>query len=144
LTDTTERALPEWRATHPNTRVYIPKTWRLLVTFGVHKDGTPEDITGMLQQVVNAANIQSPFEYRLDIDGEFHTFVPTHTSDATGIVVESPPLLDGRIDIPAGVRSIAEDGNMLAQALSTQTGLRVHSCQTLVAGIPWGMAKVSV
>jgi hypothetical protein len=142
LTDTTEQALPEWRATHPNTRVYIPKAWRLQVTFGVKKDGTPEDIASMLQQVVSAANAQSPFEYRLDSDGEFYTFVPTRTRDAAGTVVERFPLLDRRVDIPAGVRSIAEDGKMLAQALSAQTGLRVNCCQTLVAGIPWGMAKV--
>jgi hypothetical protein len=113
----------------------------LQVTFGVNKDGTPEDIGDMLQRIVNAANTQSPFEYRLDSDGEFNTFVPTRTRDAAGTIVESVPLLDRRVDIPAGVRSIAEDGDMLALALSTQTGLRVSCCQTWGGGLPWGMSK---
>jgi hypothetical protein len=143
LTDTTERALPEWRAAHPNTRVYIPKAWRLQFEFRTHKDETPEDVAGLLQQVVNRANAQSPFRYRLDVDGEFNTFVPTRTRDDAGGVVEKVPLLDRHIDISAGTRMIAQHGEMLAKALSTQTGLRVSCCQLFVAGIPWGMARVA-
>ncbi|MGD1081799.1 MAG: hypothetical protein ABR881_26065 [Candidatus Sulfotelmatobacter sp.] len=142
LTDTTERALPAWRAVHPNIRVYIPKAWRLQVEFRVRQDGTPEDVAALLQQVVVAANAQSPFSYRLDTDGEFNTFVPTRTRDAAGAVVERVPLFDRHIDIPAGTRTIAEDGEMLAKALSAQTGMRISCCQSLVAGVPWGMARV--
>jgi hypothetical protein len=57
--------------------------------------------------------------------------------------VEKIPLLDRHIDIPAGARTIAEDRELLAKALSTQTGLRISCCQSLVAGVPWGMARVA-
>jgi hypothetical protein len=143
LTDTTEKALPGWRAAHPNTRVYIPKAWRLQFEFRVHKDGTPEDVGSLLQQIINVANAQSPFAYRLDVDGEFNTFVPTRTRDAAGAVVEKVPLLDRGVDILAGTRTIAQHGELLAKALSTQTGLRVFCCQSGVGGIPWGMATVA-
>jgi hypothetical protein len=142
LTDTTKKALPAWRAAHPNTRVYDLKAWRLQVEFRVRQDGTPEDAAALLQQVIVVANEQSPFSYRLDMDGEFNTFVPTRTRDPAGAVVEKVPLLDRHIDIPAGTRTIAEDGEMLAKALSAQTGLRINCCQSLVAGVPWGLAKV--
>jgi hypothetical protein len=43
---------------------------------------------------VQNANEQTPFGYRLDIDGEFATLVPTTTRDAKGDLVRTTPLLD--------------------------------------------------
>ena len=79
--------------------------------------------------------------YRLDVDGEFFTFVPTATRDANGFVVAAVPLLDRRVTIPLGNRRVSESAKLMADSLSAQTGLRVSCCQAMVAGIPWGMSS---
>src|SRR5256884_4791049 len=52
------------------------------------------------------------------------------------------PLLDRNVTIPLGTRRIAEYANLMTDELSKQTGLHIGCCQRLVAGVPWGMAKV--
>jgi hypothetical protein len=59
-------------------------------------------------------------------------------------VIEITPLLDRRITIPPGTRTIAETANLMAEALSAQTGLKVGCCEGAVAGIPWGMAEITL
>ena len=122
--------------------VRIPTGGRLEVSFRIKSDGSPEDIPGLMHSLVDAANARFPFAYRLDVDGNWYSLVPTHTRDALSNAVEITPLLDRRIMIPPGKRSIAASAQLMADALSAQTGLRVSCCQAFVAGIPWGIAEV--
>jgi len=132
-----------WRVPNPQRRVLVPKGGRLEVRFALKPDGSPQDLPGLLRDLIAAANARFPFAYRLDADGTRFTLVPTRTRDALGQVMEVTPLLDRRVTIPAGTRSIAATAALMADALSAQTGLRVNCCQGGVAGIPWGMAEVA-
>ena len=144
LEDTTDEALPQWRARHPNERVHRLKPWSVEVRFRINKDGTPENIPVLLHQIIVSANANSSFSYRLNRDDDrFYTFVPTHTRDATGAFIESPALLDLHVSIPAGTRTVAEHAALMASALAAQTGFRVDCCEQLAAGLPWGGAKVA-
>ncbi len=131
------------RASNPLRRVFVPKGGRLEVQFALRFDGSPEDIRALLQDLADKANAQFPFSYRLSADGDSLTLAPTRTRDLLGRAIEITPLLDRRITIPLGVRTIAESANLMAAELSTQTGLRVGCCQGVVAGIPWGLTKVA-
>jgi hypothetical protein len=128
---------------NPRKKLLIPKGGRLEVQFPVRPDGFPEDVRGMLEKLVEKANAQFPFAYRLDVDGDLFTLTPTRTRDALGRVVEATPLLDRRVTIPAGSRTVAETAGLMAAALSAQTGLRVSCCQGVVVGIPWGLTNVA-
>jgi hypothetical protein len=137
------QADPEWSAQHLGAHYNVPKRRRLQIDFPALPNGTPQDISKLLHAVVRNANDQMPFGFRLDVDDEFYVFVPTRTHDAKGTSVAVLPLLDRRVTIPAGDRSIAETARLMTDALSAQTGLHVSCCQSIVAGIPWGMAVVS-
>src|ERR1035438_9590485 len=102
----------------------------------------PVDIPGVLRSLVDAANAQFPFQYRLDADGNWFTIIPTHTRDQLGHSVSTVPLLDRRVTIPPGTRPIMQSASLMADALSAQTGLRVSCRQGAVAGIPWGLAEL--
>jgi hypothetical protein len=128
---------PEWSAGHAQTHYLVPKRRRLEIRFPVLSDGSPRDVRQLLQLIVQTANAQLPFAYRLDIDGEFSTFVPTRTRNAEGRVIEATPLLDRRITIPLGTRSIVESAHLIGDSLSLQTGLHVR-CDKWVTGNPWG------
>jgi hypothetical protein len=132
---------PEWSAQHPKAHYLVRRRQRFSIPFSTFSDGNPAHPEQMLQQIVDAANSEMPSGYRLQKDEEFFSFVATKTRNAQGMVVESTPLLDRRVSIPPGTRTLAESGRLLADALSAQTGLKVSCCQTLVAGIPWGMAE---
>jgi hypothetical protein len=129
---------PEWSAGHPRAHYLVPRRRRLEIRFPVLSDGSPRDVRQLLQQIAQTANAQLPFAYRLDINGEFSTFVPTRTRNAEGGVIEATPLLDRRITIPSGARSIAQSAKSIGDALSLQTGLHV-SCEHW--GNRWGMQE---
>jgi hypothetical protein len=141
LQDITE-ADPDWSTQHPNVHYLVPKRRHMEIHFSLLRDGTPSDVGGLMRQVLEKANQQTPFRYRLDVDGAFFSFVPTETRDANGFEVASMPLLDRRVTIPLGNRRISESTKLMADSLSAQSGLRVSCCQGMVAGIPWGMAVV--
>jgi hypothetical protein len=123
-------------------QVLIPSGGKLEVRFILGSDGMPVDIPGVLRSLVDAANSRFPFQYRLDADQNWYTIVPTHTRDQLGHSVATVPLLDRHVTIPPGTRSIMQSANLMADALSAQTGLRVSCCQAGVAGIPWGLAAI--
>lgn len=131
------------RTMRPGLRVLVPKGGHLEVRFPVTPDGSPQDVRGLLQAVVDAANAQFPFAYRLDVDGDAYTFIPTTTRDAQGRVIGLPALLDRRITIPPGTRRILEHANLMTDALSAQTGFQISCCQGVAAGYPWGMDTVA-
>jgi hypothetical protein len=130
---------PDWSAQHPKAHYLVPKRRRIEIRFSVLPDGSPSDVGDLLRQILEKVNGQVPFGYRLDVDGEFFSFVPTTTRNADGVVVPAIALLDKRVTIPLGNRRISESAKLMADSLAAQTGLRVSRCQALVAGIPWGM-----
>jgi hypothetical protein len=133
---------PDWSAQHPKAHYLVPKRRRMEIQFSVLPDGSPADLGDLLRKVLEKVKDQVPFGYRLDVDGDFASFVPTTTRNAEGGGVPATPLLDRRVTIALGSRRISENGKLLADSLSAQTGLRVSCCQSLVAGIPWGMPVV--
>jgi hypothetical protein len=141
LQDITE-ADPDWSAQHPKVHYLVPKRRHIEIHFSILRDGSPRDVEGLMQQVLEKANQQTPFRYRLEDDGEFFSFVPTATRDANGSVVAAMPLLDRRVTIPLGNRRVSESAKLMADSLSAQTGLRVSCCQGMVGGIPWGTSSV--
>jgi hypothetical protein len=130
------------RTMRPGVRVFVPRGERLEVSFPVQPDGSPQDVRGMLQAVVDAANVQFPFAYRLEVVGDAYTFVPTKTRDVQGRVVTVPALLDRKVTISRGVRSIIEHAKLMTDSLSAETGFHVSCCQGAIAGYPWGMEVV--
>ena len=133
---------PEWSAQHPKAHYQVPKRRRIEIQFSISPSGTPIDVPALLKEVVQKSNQQTPFGYRLSIDGEFSTLVPTTTRDSKGVVIQRVPLLDRSVSIPFGKRTIAEHGKLMADSLSAQTGLKISCCQTFVAGRPWGQSAV--
>lgn len=123
-------------------RVLIPKGGRLELHFAVGPEGRPADASTVVRSLVDAANARFPFEYRLDVDGDWFSIVATHTRDANGRIVAITPLLDRHVTIPGGSRKILESANMMAEALAAQTGLRVTCCQSVFGGFPWGMREI--
>jgi hypothetical protein len=124
-----------------NHRVLVPKGGRLEVRFSLNADGKPVDAAGVVRSLVEAANARFPFQYRLDVDGNWFTIVPTRTRDQFGQSIPAIPLMDRRVTIVAGVRPIWESAKFMADALSVQTGLQVSCCQAFVAGVPWGLGQ---
>ncbi|MDQ6664164.1 MAG: hypothetical protein M3Z23_07205, partial [Acidobacteriota bacterium] len=131
------------RLPNPPRRVLVPKGGMLEVEFTPGAAGAPEDTRVLLNNLINQANSKFPFGYRLDDEGGAFTLIPTHTRDTLGRQIEITPLLDRRVSITAGTRTIAETANLMTAELSAQTGLRVSCCQAFVAGIPWGMTSVT-
>lgn len=131
------------RQTNPGRRVFVPNGGRLEVQFTLRPDGSPNDVRTLLRDLVDSANARFPFGYRLDDDGDWLVLVPTSTRDLLGRVIEVTPLLDRRVTIPPGTRTIAECAKLMADALSAQTGLRISCCQGVVGGIPWGMQEAA-
>jgi hypothetical protein len=122
--------------------VLVPKGGALEIHFTLGSDGMPMDIHEVLRNLVDVANAQFPFQYRLDAEGDWFTIIPTHTRDQLGNSIATVPLLDRRVTISPGTRPILESASLMADALSTQTGLRVSCCQAGIAGIPWGLASI--
>jgi hypothetical protein len=94
-----------------------------------------------VRSLADVANAQFPFDYRVDVDDDWFTIVPTRTRDSHGRSVQTTPLLGRHVTIPAGTRSIAATAALMADALYALTGVRVDCCQPFVAGLPWGMAE---
>jgi hypothetical protein len=124
------------------TGTLVPARWGFEVRFPLNPDGSPQNVRELLAGVAKEANLRSPFAYRLDEVGSAFFFVPTRTRDAQGQSIAMTPMLDRPVTIPAGVRPIHESASLMAADLSRQTGLRVSCCQSVVAGVPWGMEEV--
>jgi hypothetical protein len=131
------------RTPSPGLRVLVPLGGRLRVHFAVNDDGTPQDVSTLLQAIADAANARFPFGWRVDATPGWFTLIPAQTTSAGGRTIASPALLDHKITIAAGTRRVAEHAKMLADALSTQTGFRVSCCQGDLAGYPWGLEFIA-
>jgi hypothetical protein len=133
---------PVFSEQHDNIHYDIMKRHAIEVRFSTSGNRNPDDVARLLRQVADAANREMPYGYRLDVSGGDYALVPTRTRNSNGDLEDVLPLLDRNVTIPLGTRSIAEHANLMADELSKQTGLHIGCCQALVAGIPWGMAKV--
>jgi hypothetical protein len=124
-------------------RLLIPNSSLLEMRFDVREDGSLGDVGQVVRGLVDAANVQLPFLYRIDKDGETFTLIATRTRDEQGRGVTFTPILDRHVTVPAGTRRIFEHVDLLTRALEEQTGVRISCCQAGVAGVPWGSTVVS-
>jgi len=133
---------PAFSEQHDNIHYDIMKRHAIEVRFSTSGNGHPDDVAGLLRQLADAANREMPYEYRLDVNGDDYALVPTRTRTSKGDLEDVLPLLDRNVTISSGTRSIAEHANLIADELAKQAGLHIGCCQSLVAGVPWGMAEV--
>ena len=131
------------RASSSGGRTLIPKAALLEMRFDLRPDGSLKDVRQLVQGLVDIANAQLPFLYRIDHDGDVFTLVASRTRDEQGRSVEMTPILDRLVTIPLGTRKVFEHVNLLTQALQQQTGVRISCCTNAVGGIPWGSTVVS-
>ena len=135
---------PAYSAQHGNIHYRVMKRHVLQVRFLASGNASPNNIPALLRQVIDAANKEMPYAYRLDANGNDYALVPTKTRNAAGELEDVQPLLDRHVSIPPGTRRIAEHAKLMADQLSQQTGLHVSCCQLFVGGgVPWGMAEVA-
>ena len=134
---------PQFSAQHNNIHYLMIKRHSVQVRFSAPDDAHPTDFPRLLLQIVEAANREMPYAYRLEVLDNNYAFVPTKTRYSRGDLEDVEPLLDYHVSIPAASRPIAEHAQLLAKQLSEQTRLNVSCCQTLVSGVPWGWAEVS-
>lgn len=134
---------PEYSAKHNNIHYQVMRRHLVQVRVQGSKKSGPDNVAASLHQVADAANKEMPYAYRVDVNNGEYTLVPTKTRNSAGLTEEVQPLLDRHITIPEATRAISEHGRILAEQLSAQTGLHISCCQTFVAGVPWGMAKIS-
>lgn len=116
----------------------VPRGGPLEVEF--RDSGHPSTI---LMAVLAAANRQLTHQYRLDKFGDRFWLVPVRGRDAHGEMAEVTPLLDRLVTIPYGEQTIAQVAHRMAEQLSKQTGRQVSCCQSFVAGIPWGIERIT-
>ncbi|HSY31744.1 MAG TPA: hypothetical protein VLA42_07130 [Verrucomicrobiae bacterium] len=133
---------PAFSEQHDHIHYEVMRRHAIEVRFSTTGNGHPDDVAGLLRQLADAANREMPYEYRLDVSGDDYALVPTRTRNSKGDLEDVSPLLDRNVTISSGIRSIAEHANLMADALTKQTSWRIGCCQSLVAGVPWGMAEV--
>jgi len=125
-------------------RLLIPKAVLLETRFDLRPDGSVLDVQRLLHDLVETANAQSPWAYRIDGDDDVFTLVATGTRDDGERVIDVTPILDRHVDIPLGTRRVFEHVNLLIHALEVQTGIRISWLPgAVVGGIPWGTTVVS-
>ena len=122
-------------------RILVPRSVQLHVPFEATADGSPTNRVALVDALIEAANAEVPFGYRLETTSTPFAIVPTKTRNADGEIVEMTPLLDRLVSIPLGRRKVNESASLLAQALSAQTALTVSCCQGAIAGVPWGLEE---
>jgi len=109
-------------------RTVIPKASLLEMRFDLRPDGALRDVRQVLADLVETANAQLPFAYRIDRDGDTFTLVATRTRDEQGRSIGLTPILDRHISIPLGTRRFLEHVNLLTHALEEQTGVHIGCC----------------
>jgi hypothetical protein len=117
-------------------RVMVPRASLLEMRFDLRPDGSVRDVQRLVQDLVNAANTQLPFVYRLDRDGDTFTLVATRTRDEQGRSIDLTPILDRHISIPLGTRRFFEHVNLLTRALEEQTGFHIGCCSGVADNQP--------
>ena len=128
---------------HPELRFLVPKASLLEMHLNLRPDGSLLDIGQVMRDLVDTANTQLPFSYRILNDGNVFTLAPARTRDEQGRSADLTSILDRHVTVPLGTRRIFEHVNLLMLAVQQQTRVRVGCCQVFVSGIPWGSTVVS-
>lgn len=98
---------PQFSAEHNNVHYLVMKRHFVQVRFSALASAPPTDVHGLLLQVVEAANKEMPYAYRLETHGDGYALVPAKTRNSAGELEDVQPLLDHHVSIPAGSRPIA-------------------------------------
>jgi hypothetical protein len=112
-------------------RPLIPRAALFEMRVALLADGSLRDVRQVLTDLVETANAQLPFAYRIDRDGDTVTLVATRTRDEQGRSVDVTPILDRHITIPLGTRQFYDHINLLTHALEEQTGAHIGWCSPL-------------
>lgn len=128
---------------HSELRFLVPKASLLEVRFNLSTNGALLDTGRVVRDLVDMANAQLPFSYRIVNDGKAFTLVPARTRDEQGRPIDLTSILDRHVTVPLGSRRILEHANLLMEALQQQTRVRIACCESFVRGIPWGNTVVS-
>jgi hypothetical protein len=117
------------------------------MALGVSGKGYPRDLVALLRDLVRQVNQQEPFAFQVREQvhpgRHYFSFVPTRTRNRLGQTIEVASYLDAKVTMPlrtARVVSLAAD---LSRALERSVGRPFACCETLVAGVPWGMNSVA-
>jgi len=124
------------RVASAGRRTLVPKAALLEVRFDLRPDGSLRDVRKVLADLVELANAQLPFAYRIDRDGDTFSLVATRRRDAQGRSIDLIPILDRHISIPLGTRRFFEHVNLLTQALEEQTGVHIACCSGIADNQP--------
>ena len=111
---------------HSELRFLVPKASSLEMRLNLRTDGSLQDIGQVVRDLVDTANAQLPFSYRILNDGNVFTLVPALTRDEQGRSIELTSILDRHVTVPLGSRTIFEHVNLLMQTLQQQTGHQRH------------------
>ena len=133
---------PQFSALHHDAHYLAMKPHTVQIRFAVVGDAVPADIHELLLQLANSANKALPYGYRLDAQNGDYVLVPTKTRNSAGQLEDVQPLLDRHVSISPDSRPIAEHAKLMADDLSSQTGLHISCCQSMIAGVPWGRTVV--
>lgn len=77
-TESVAIADPEWSAQHRNAHYLVMKRHLLQVRFSSRGDWVP-NVDALVRQIVDAANREMPYAYRVDAQGKNYVLVPTKT-----------------------------------------------------------------
>jgi hypothetical protein len=123
---------PAFSEQHNNIHYDVMKRHALEVRFSTSGSDDPIDVPRLLRQVVEAANKEMPYGYRLDVNGNVYALVPTTTRNSKGDLEDVLPLLDRKVTIPLATRSIAEHANLMADEPASR-----RSCTSVVVSRTW-------
>jgi hypothetical protein len=117
-------------------QVLIPKVALLEMRFALRPDGSLQDVQHVVAGLVDEANAQLPFAYRIDRDGDTFMLVATRMRDEQGRAIDLTPILDRHITIPLGTRRFIEHVVLLTHALEQETGFRISCCSASAPSQP--------
>ena len=117
-------------------RSLVPRASLLELRLDLRPDGSLRDVRQVLADLVETANAQLPFAYRLDKDGDSFTLVATRTRDEQGRSIDLIPILDRHITITLGARHFQQHAQLLTGALEEQTGFHIGCCSAAAESQP--------
>ncbi len=128
----------QWAAQHPDHHVYAPKPGKVDITFKVASDGSPADLTKLLQEAAQQVNLRQPYGYQIyKSRSQAHpafSFVPTTSPNEKGVLEKTPAYLDQEITIAPQIAPVADLAAMLTRQLTAETGQHFSCCQAIVVG----------
>jgi hypothetical protein len=147
LGDLLDVTAPQWAAQHPGVHAYAAKPGEVDVTFNLTADGSPADLSELIQDAAKQVNQQQPYAYQVRESGSVsrpvYSFVPTSSHNEEGVLEQIPAYLNQKITIAHQTARIADFAQMFTRALTAETGMSFDCCQSFVAGQFWGMQTIA-